>query len=135
MPASVPPFITTPFPGFGQVSGATSASREGSGIMLFFISPNINTMEQFSYGSDKWKKLRLRILRRDKYQCRICRRYGRLTPATEVHHILHTDERPDLAYDPSNLLSLCHSCHEKQHPEKVQKAYKNLPRGNLYEHG
>ena len=98
----------------------------------FFIATN-NIMEEFSYGSEKWKRLRLRILRRDKYQCRICSRYGRIREATDVHHIIHSDERPDLAYDPSNLISLCHSCHEKQHPEKVQKSYKNRLRGNKYE--
>lgn len=105
---------------------------EGSGILLFFFIAT-NIMEEFSYGSEKWKRLRLKILRRDKYQCRICSRYGRIREATEVHHIIHSDERPDLAYDPSNLISLCHSCHEKQHPEKVQKSYKNRLRGNKYE--
>jgi 5-methylcytosine-specific restriction endonuclease McrA len=90
-------------------------------------------METF-YGTSRWKRTREKILRRDKYQCRICRRYGRLVQATEVHHIQHADERPDLIYDPYNLISLCHSCHEKQHPEKVAKATKNRKRGNLYEH-
>lgn len=88
----------------------------------------------FDYNTARWHDLRKKILRRDRYQCRICRRYGKLTEATEVHHIQHADERPDLAYSPDNLISLCHSCHEKQHPEKAAKSYRGRARGNRYEH-
>lgn len=38
--------------------------------------------------------------------------------ATEVHHVKHADEYPELVYDKTNLVSLCHGCHNKQHPEK-----------------
>lgn len=72
----------------------------------------------FDYTSVKWKKFRASILRRDGYRCKICARYGRMVPATEVHHIKHTDEYPELVYDPQNLVSLCKSCHNRQHPEK-----------------
>ncbi len=70
------------------------------------------------YSSRKWKVCRARILRRDKYQCRNCRRYGRLTEATEVHHIKHLTDAPELAFNPDNLISLCHKCHLAAHPEK-----------------
>ena len=70
------------------------------------------------YNSKKWKRKRETILRRDKYRCVMCKRYGRLTPATTVHHIKHYDEYPELALKDDNLVSLCHSCHEKAHPEK-----------------
>ncbi|WP_418525967.1 HNH endonuclease, partial [Hominenteromicrobium sp.] len=72
----------------------------------------------FDYNSKKWKQLRKSILYRDWFRCRICARYGRMVAATEVHHIMHADEYPELAYDPKNLISLCKSCHNKQHPEK-----------------
>lgn len=74
---------------------------------------------EFDYNSARWKRTRAAILRRDKYQCRECRRYGRLREATEVHHIKHVDEYPELAYTSENLVSLCHGCHNKQHPEKA----------------
>lgn len=59
----------------------------------------------------RWVKLRERILKRDLYLCQPCRDAGRTTPATEVHHLkakAHggTDE-------PSNLVSICHPCHEE----------------------
>lgn len=73
----------------------------------------------FNYNSQKWRKMRKSILRRDGYQCRECRKYGRSREATEVHHIKHVDEWPELAYKRENLASLCHACHNKMHPEKA----------------
>lgn len=72
-----------------------------------------------------WKKMREKILRRDGYRCVDCRRYGRVTEATTVHHIQHYDEHPELALDPSNLISLCASCHNAKHPEKGRMARKS----------
>ena len=72
------------------------------------------------YQGKRWKLLRQRILRRDKYMCQNCRRYGRQREATEVHHIEHLEDNPARAYDPKNLISLCHSCHNAQHPEKAE---------------
>lgn len=56
-----------------------------------------------------WERKRQAVLAQDNYLCRICARKGRLTPATEVDHIIPleaggTDEA-------SNLQSLCHDCH------------------------
>ena len=77
--------------------------------------------EGFSYGTAKWKKFRKAILRRDGYQCQRCRRYGRMRQAVEVHHIKHTDEYPELAFDPDNVVSLCSACHRAQHPERAEE--------------
>ena len=77
------------------------------------------TLEQF-YKSSRWKKKREHILRRDRYLCRNCRRYGRIRERTEVHHIKHRDEYPELWFEDSNLVSLCHACHNKEHPEKAR---------------
>lgn len=74
------------------------------------------------YHTQRWKRKKAAIMRRDKYQCQICKRYGRLREATEVHHIKHLDEYPELALVDSNLISLCHACHNKQHPEKIRAA-------------
>lgn len=40
------------------------------------------------YKSKKWKQFRKRILRRDKYICRECNRYGKTTGANTVHHCI-----------------------------------------------
>lgn len=72
------------------------------------------------YSGLKWKRKRAAILRRDGYQCRECRRYGRMREAVEVHHIKPLELYPELAYDNDNLISLCHKCHSKRHPEKAR---------------
>lgn len=77
------------------------------------------------YQALKWKRFREKILRRDGYMCQCCKRYGRTTEATEVHHIRHADEYPELVYEADNVISLCHSCHNKQHPEKAKAAKRN----------
>lgn len=76
----------------------------------------------FDYTSERWKKKRQKILRRDNYQCQECKRYGRNKQAIIVHHIKHVDEYPELAYIDSNLQSLCEACHNKMHPEKAKVA-------------
>jgi 5-methylcytosine-specific restriction endonuclease McrA len=77
-------------------------------------------IEKF-YGTEKWKRKRAAILARDKYQCQICKRYGRTRQATEVHHIVHLEDDPSRALDGSNLISLCKACHNAQHPEKQKE--------------
>lgn len=57
-------------------------------------------------------------MRRDKFLCRDCARYGRNTPAQVVHHIKPREIWPELQWDPDNLISLCEACHNKRHPEK-----------------
>ena len=42
-----------------------------------------------------------------------CLKEGKLTPMEEVHHILPVNRGG--SNDWSNLMSLCHSCHEKIH--------------------
>jgi len=63
--------------------------------------------------------LRMAVLERDGYRCRSCGARGRL----EVDHVEPVRTRPDRAYDPSNLQSLCARCHTRKtriecgHPE------------------
>lgn len=77
------------------------------------------------YTSDAWKSKRAAILRRDKYKCQRCIRYGKNREATVVHHIKHYDEYPELALENTNLISLCGNCHNKMHPEKAKKSNKS----------
>ena len=58
------------------------------------------------YKSSAWEKKRLEILERDNYECQVCKEEGGFAPATTVHHILHLENRPDLALDDDNLLSV-----------------------------
>lgn len=72
------------------------------------------------YNSTQWKKKRLKIIKRDKYLCQICKRYGKNTEAQVVHHIIEvndivSDEGYKLRLTDSNLISLCHKCHNQLH--------------------
>lgn len=71
------------------------------------------------YKSRRWLIKRQAILRRDRYQCRECRRYGLAVNATVVHHAYPADEFPDLAWADWNLLSLCPGCHNAMHDRET----------------
>lgn len=55
----------------------------------------------------RWPALRLQALRRDGWQCVQCGSRVRL----EVDHIKPTRDRPDLAFELSNVQVLCAPCH------------------------
>ncbi len=67
------------------------------------------------YKKPRWKRKRAKILKRDEYMCRECKRYGKTTPATTVHHIHPLDSYPELALVSNNLISLCATCHDAMH--------------------
>lgn len=88
------------------------------------------------YKSARWLKCRERVLKRDNYECVLCRKKGRHVRAQEVHHIKHLDKNPELALVEDNLISLCKECHNNQHRdtfgnnsyiEKVALAEENFP--------
>ena len=59
-----------------------------------------------------WRRLRARVMQRDRFLCQICQRAGRVTVATECDHIRPVAECVGTdANAMSNLQSLCHRCH------------------------
>lgn len=82
-------------------------------------------------------------LRRDKLTasplCQRCEEEGRVTPATEVHHIIPVEraltrlEKERLMFDPTNLRALCHDCHVKTHTE-MGRSGKELAKKRAEEH-
>ena len=67
------------------------------------------------YNSKPWRRLSRRIIRKARGECQLCRAEHRLTRAVLVHHVKSLREHPELAYEPSNLMPLCHDCHERMH--------------------
>lgn len=57
----------------------------------------------------KWRQM---VMQRDNWLCQECLRQGRITPATEAHHKIPLEARPDLALDLDNGEGLCWACHE-----------------------
>lgn len=68
---------------------------------------------QHLYASAKWKALQESQLR-NYPQCEKCG-----DKATEVHHVIPHRGNEDLFYDPSNLISLCHTCHSEETRKEV----------------
>ena len=58
-----------------------------------------------------WRRLRLVVLRRDRWTCAGCGRHAPL----EVHHV---DGDPS-HNDPANLTTLCRRCHIREHAPPV----------------
>lgn len=67
------------------------------------------------YKKKTWILKRVRIFKRDDYLCRECKRYGKTTAATTVHHINPLEQYPELALVSVNLISFCTCCHDKMH--------------------
>jgi 5-methylcytosine-specific restriction enzyme A len=76
------------------------------------------------YKTQRWKSKREKVLRRDEYACRECKRYGKFTNATTVHHMHPLSDRPDIRLESWNLLSLCGHCHDKMHDRITDKLTK-----------
>lgn len=66
------------------------------------------------YNSKEWQQVRAFVLMRDKYLCQHCGK-----PAEHVHHKEHLTESNvsdvTVSLNPSNLVSLCKPCHDKEH--------------------
>ena len=72
-------------------------------------------IEPFNIHSDKWRKLRASILKRDGYMCQHFKRYGERVDATRVHHIYPVKDYPEYAWCKWNLISLSAKAHELMH--------------------
>lgn len=72
----------------------------------------------------RWIRLRHLVLSRHPL-CEVCEREGRITAATEVHHVQPVEESPDPVekerrmYDVHNLMAVCHACHFRLHQERI----------------
>ena len=85
----------------------------------YLINEILKANIMFFYRSKEWKKKRLEILKRDHFECQKCKHVKqRLTRATVVHHKVHLRDDPFLMLDDDNLISLCDTCHNEEHPEK-----------------
>ena len=65
------------------------------------------------YYSRRWRMLRAEQLIAEPF-CRECGRRGIRTRAEDIDHIKPHKGNKRLFFDPSNLQSLCHSCHSRK---------------------
>jgi 5-methylcytosine-specific restriction endonuclease McrA len=58
--------------------------------------------------------MREKIRKRDMYLCQICLREGTCNcDVIEVHHAVKIDKNPELAFEPTNLITLCKEHHRQ----------------------
>lgn len=74
---------------------------------------------RYFYNTTEWRKLRDWKIRKNPL-CEHCDSHGRITPATEVDHIVEIEDGGSKT-DPDNLQSLCKACHRKKTGEEKRK--------------
>lgn len=67
------------------------------------------------YKSARWERLRRQAMRRDGYICQQSKRYGRITSAEMVHHILPREDFPEYQWSLWNLVALTNKEHDRLH--------------------
>ncbi|QNU66926.1 HNH endonuclease [Ruminiclostridium herbifermentans] len=82
-----------------------------------------NNIKAF-YNSKLWEQIRDEALKRDNNECQKCKTKGLFRAAQCVHHIKHVRKHPELALSLDNTISLCNSCHDEEHPEKLNNKSK-----------
>lgn len=83
----------------------------------------------------QWRQLRPKILKRDLYECQRCLiKFGiHNRENLQIDHIIPRTARPDLAYEPTNLITLCARCNKEKgtkseldfEPKTLQKNIEN----------
>lgn len=88
------------------------------------VKPQYDRVGNAVYRSPRWKAVRLEAKRRDKWQCQECGARQRL----EVHHLEPIRKAPKRAYDLTNLLTLCGSCHARHTAQELGHGQDNPAR-------
>ena len=85
----------------------------------------------------RWRTLRLKKLQANPLcQCEECKEHGKITPATEVHHIVPVESvntiemMEKLMFDFTNLMSVSHECHHRIHREMFSHSKTNVKKAN-----
>lgn len=67
----------------------------------------------------RWKVFRNRILRRDRYSCRVCGKKAKEVGVLHVHHLYYIcddgEPRAYWCYPDNAVVTLCPECHTKEH--------------------
>lgn len=67
------------------------------------------------YVCHAWLHVKQEVLIEQHHECQICKKQGKATPTTTVHHVIPVRVRPELALTKSNLMAVCPQCHYKIH--------------------
>lgn len=87
-------------------------------------------MKDEHFLDPRWKSVRFHVMKLDDFTCRMCSTKGK---KLEVHHIIRDCDRPDLAFVPYNLITLCVDCHATVtgKEEQYQDLFKGIAQARL----
>jgi 5-methylcytosine-specific restriction protein A len=103
---------------------------------------DMRKLRQQAYQTTEWRRLR-DVYMRQHPVCEECLNQGKVTPATDIHHLIspfqHGEINYKLLYDYDNLMALCKECHGNLHaaqqghvsPEEVLKQLDDLFNENI----
>jgi 5-methylcytosine-specific restriction endonuclease McrA len=75
----------------------------------------------------RWKIKRLKILKRDRFRCKVCGYFGK---KVDVHHLKYQGEPWEV--EDKYLITLCRYCHRIVHmPELKDKKYELMQVGEI----
>ena len=63
------------------------------------------------YNDPVYKEFRLKVLKRDKFTCQMCKKNGKGC-RLNVHHIIKCSSAASLRFDIDNGITLCNYCHK-----------------------
>ena len=69
-----------------------------------------------SRNGAKLRDFKIEIMKKRGLYCECCKK----RKAQELHHIKHFTNNPELAYDEDNVILLCCSCHDNEHPWRIE---------------
>lgn len=85
------------------------------------------------YNDSYWRELSHAVIREQHFECQLCKKRGKYSRAVLTHHVKPLKDFPELAYErfqdgemkERQLIALCQSCHEEQHPDRFGRKKSN----------
>jgi 5-methylcytosine-specific restriction endonuclease McrA len=87
----------------------------------------LESSERHRFEHYQWSQT---IKKRDNFTCRHCGKLNLKDHDCHAHHIMEWDKFPELRLDLNNGITLCRSCHRKEHFKRLGGGY-----GNQYAKG
>lgn len=99
-----------------------------------FVEEHKDTEGYKIIHSRYWQKFRKRVIAADHGYCQRCKiKFNKYTfEDLEVHHIIPRTDRPDLGFDPNNVVTVCKSCNDAMGTEGIDFQWNPKNRGELF---
>lgn len=98
-----------------------AAKRRKEHDMKYFSKAGYAKCQRhFNYNSVEWRRFTMQITKEVGY-CQMCG----TTHTLQCHHIKPVREYPELAFNRSNIMVLCRTCHEIKTRQEIQTRSRN----------